>query len=61
MILDYTIAEFLGTWLIGYPIFIYFSVVIFKGLFWLIENFFEDDTKKNFFHHHFHYKDRRGK
>lgn len=57
--IDYTIAEFLGIFLIGLPVFIFFFALLFRGLFWIVENFFEDPTKKSIFHHHFHYRDKR--
>jgi len=59
-IIDYTIAEFLGIFLIYLPVFVFLTTLFWKGIFWIIEKFFEDETTKNFFHHHFHYKDRRG-
>ncbi len=54
--INYGIAEFLGIFLIGFPIYVFLTCLLPKGLFWIVENFFIDETNKNIFHHHFHYK-----
>jgi len=56
--INYTIAEFLGLFLIAFPFVFFITILIFRGLFWLIENFFEDETDKSIFHHHFHHRDK---
>jgi len=56
--INYTIAEFLGLFLIAFPFFFFVTILIIRGVFWLIEDFFVDDTIKNVFHHHFHYRDK---
>jgi hypothetical protein len=53
---NYGPAEFLGIFLVGFPALIFLICLLPKGLFWMVEIFFVDDTIKNFFHHHFHYK-----
>ena len=57
--IDYTIAEFLGIFLIGFPFLFFITLIMIRGIFWLIENYFVDETNKNMFHHHFHYRDKR--
>lgn len=57
--INYTIAEFLGIFLVGFPAMLYVVVALFRGVFWIVEIFFVDPTIKNIFHHHFHYKDKR--
>ncbi|GAI05850.1 unnamed protein product [marine sediment metagenome] len=57
--INYTIAEFLGIFLIAIPLFFYVTILIIRGLFWLIEDFFKDDTENIL--HIFHYKDKRKK
>jgi len=54
--IDYTSAEFLGLFLIGFPLFFYLTMIIFRGIYSVIENFLGE---KNIFHHHFHYRDNR--
>jgi len=56
MIKDY--SQFLGTFIV-FAIYLYFGLILFRGLFMIMQNFF--DKKNTMFHHHFHYKDRRGK
>lgn len=54
--INHTIAEFLGIWLIGVPFLFFVILIILRGIFWIIEHFFEDETIKRFFHHHIHYR-----
>lgn len=55
--INYTIAEFLGIFLIGFPILLFILPIFIRGVLWIIKDvIFEDETIKNFFHHHFHYK-----
>jgi len=54
--INYSIAEFLGIFLIAVPVFFFATIIWIVGLRWIVDRF--DDTKKVFFHH-FHYKDRR--
>ena len=56
MIKDYT--NFLGIIFLS-ATYIYFGLILFKGLFMIMRNFF--DKSNTVFHYHFHYKDRRGK
>lgn len=55
-IINFGISDFLGIFLIGFPTLIFLTGLLPKGLFWIVENFFIDETNKDFFHHHFHYK-----
>jgi len=57
--IDYTIAEFLGIFLVAFPFYFFATILIIRGVFWLIEDFFVDETLKTIFHHHFHHKDKR--
>jgi len=54
--IDYTITEFLGLFLIAFPFFFFVTILIIRGIFWVIESFF-DDPKDTL--HIFHYKDKR--
>jgi hypothetical protein len=54
--MNYTIAEFLGIFFVGLPVFVFASTILLWGIGQMIEHLFEDETIKNFFHHHYHYK-----
>lgn len=54
--INYTIAEFLGLFLIAFPFFFFVTILMIRGVFWLIEDFF--DGPENILHI-FHYKDKR--
>ncbi len=54
--IDYTIAEFLGIFLIGFPILILMPVILFWGIYYIIERAFGLDITR-IFHYHYHYKD----
>lgn len=56
--IDYTIKEFLGIFLIGFPTFVFATIIWLRGLNWLFEHLM-GDLKENIFHHHFHYKAKR--
>jgi len=56
--LNYSISEFYGV-LFQFGCFVFFSLIGFKGIFMLISRFM--DKENTMYHHHFHYKDRRGK
>jgi len=57
--INYTIAEFLGLFLIAIPFFFFVSILFFRGIIGIIEKtFFVDETDKSVFHHHFHHKDK---
>lgn len=56
--INYTIAEFLGIFLIGLPVLVFANTIWLRGLNWLCEEFL-GDLKENIFHHHFHYKAKR--
>jgi predicted CDP-diglyceride synthetase/phosphatidate cytidylyltransferase len=55
---EYTLSDFLGIFLVFIPAYAYLTLVLQKGIYGMIEEFFDTDSneKKNFFHHHFHYK-----
>jgi hypothetical protein len=55
---NYTLSDFLGIFLFYMPVMIFLTLVLQRGIFSMIEYFFTDEgpDKKNFFHHHFHYK-----
>lgn len=59
MIENIYLAKFLSIFLITFPILVFLICLIPKGIFWAIEYMFQDETIKNFFHHHFHYKAKR--
>lgn len=54
--INYTIAEFLGIFLIGFPTILFVMLLIIRGVFWITEGFDRDETRKNIFHHHYHHK-----
>ena len=56
--IDYTIAEFLGIFLIAFPFLFFVTVLLVRGIFWVVDPFFIDETNKNLFHHHFHHRDK---
>lgn len=58
MIINYTIAEFLGIFFVALPVFVFSTTIIIWGIGQMTDHFFEDETIKNFFHHHYHYKAR---
>lgn len=41
--INYTIAEFLGLFLIGFPVFLFLTILLFWGLRQLLNRFFEED------------------
>lgn len=57
--IDYTIAEFFGIFLVAFPFLFFLTILFIRGIFWVIENYFVDETDKSVFHHHFHYRDKR--
>lgn len=57
--IDYSLPEFLGIFLIFVPTILFLNALLSKGFYSFIENFFDekdDFDTHNFFHHHFHYK-----
>lgn len=54
---NYTSAEFLGVFLIGFPMLFFITTILFKGIYWLFDRFLVD-LKQNVFHHHYYHKDR---
>lgn len=54
---NYTIKEFLGTFLIGFPCYLAITILLIKGVYWLAMDYFVGG-KQNVFHHHYYYKDR---
>jgi hypothetical protein len=54
--INYTFADFLGIFLIFLPVFVFATTILFWGLRELVDRFFEDETDKTIFHHHFHHK-----
>ncbi|HUW46415.1 MAG TPA: hypothetical protein VMW50_11555 [Dehalococcoidia bacterium] len=53
--INYTISEFLGIFLIGVPVLVFATTIWIRGLDWMMEHL-KGDLKENIFHHHFHYK-----
>jgi len=54
-----TLSDFLAIYLVYFPFLVFLVVVIFRGtlrIFYNLKDDWEDNEKKNFFHHHFHYK-----
>lgn len=41
--INYTIAEFLGLFLIGFPVFLFLTILLFWGLRQMLEKFFEEE------------------
>lgn len=56
--INYTIAEFLGIFLIGMPVLVFATTFWIRGLDWITEHM-KGDLKDNIFHHHYHYKAKR--
>lgn len=54
--INYTIAEFLGIFLIFLPVFVFATTVMLWGLRKMFDRFFEDPTEGTIFHHHYHHK-----
>lgn len=52
----FTIKEFLGIILIGFPVLIYVAFVLLEFIARIREIF---EKQKDIFHHHYHYRDRR--
>jgi hypothetical protein len=57
MVENYTLKEFLGVLLVGFPVYLILAVFLLKGIYWLAMDFFVGG-KQNVFHHHYYYKDR---
>jgi len=53
-----TVSCFLGIFLFAFPFYVFLSVIVLRGLDWLMEEF-KGDLKQNIFHHHYHYKAKR--
>jgi hypothetical protein len=53
---DLNVGDFFGTAII-LSFWVSFTIVLFEGL-GIFRDVWKDDEKKNFFHHHFHYKAR---
>jgi hypothetical protein len=60
MIVDYTIAEFLGFFLIGFPMLIFIPVILIYGFRSIAEEFLGEDIER-IYHYHYHYRDQREK
>jgi len=54
---NFSIQEFLGIILIGLPCFVFFIEILLEFIARIRENFTTE--KRTFFHHHFHYRDKR--
>lgn len=47
--------DFIGAFFFILPVYIFASIIVLRGLDWIMETF-KGDLKENIFHHHFHYK-----
>lgn len=57
--IDYSLPEFLGIFLIFLPVILFLNTLFSVGFYSFIQYCFtekDDFDTKNFFHHHFHYK-----
>lgn len=53
------LSDFLSIYLIYFPFLVFLVAMIFRGVLTIFSNLkddWEENEKKNFFHHHFHYK-----
>jgi len=56
--INYSLPEFLGIFLIFVPTILFLNTLISKGFYSFIQPFFDYKDKEEIFHHHIHYKDK---
>jgi len=52
--IDYSGPEFLGIFLIGFPAFLFLTICLQKGIYWMMEDFKDEEiwhTEAHIFHH----------